>query len=56
MEGIFQCSREKFCETVFIPVFEENDAKRIDHSSAFSAIHMKKCRETEFISISGKAT
>ena len=56
MERIFQCSREKCCETAFIPVFEENGTKRIDHSNAFSAIHMEKCRETEFISISRKTT
>ena len=36
MERIFQCSREKCCETAFKPVFEENDAKRIDHSNAFT--------------------
>ena len=56
MKRIFQFSLEKCCETVFIPVFEENGAKRIDHSNAFSDIHMEKCRETEFISISRKAT
>ena len=56
MERIFQCSREKGCETAFIPVFEENGAKRIDHSNASSGIYMEKCRETEFISISRKAT
>ena len=56
MERIFQCSREKCCETAFKPVFEENGAKRIDHSNGFSGIHMEKCRETEFISISRKAT